>query len=54
MQLIESECVEVVDLMCPKSRIDKIAVQRQLARVSFAETLLNHPQQDNLKGDRRS
>jgi hypothetical protein len=33
-----------------KSRIDKIAVQRQLARVSFAQTLLNSARQDNLKG----
>jgi hypothetical protein len=36
--------------MHPKSRIDKIAVQRQLARVSFAETLLNNARQDNFKG----
>jgi hypothetical protein len=43
--------MEVVDLMRPKSRIDKIAVQHQLARVSFAETLLNNARQDNLKGD---
>jgi hypothetical protein len=36
--------------MSPKSRIEKIAVQHQLTRVSFAETLLNNARQDNLKG----
>jgi hypothetical protein len=45
--------MEVIDLMHPKPRIDKIAVQRQLAHISFAETLLNNARQDNLKGDRR-
>jgi hypothetical protein len=49
VQPIESECVEVVDLMRPKSRIDKIAVQRQFARVSFAETFLNNARQDDVK-----
>jgi hypothetical protein len=46
--------VEVVDLMRLKSRTDKIAIQRQLASVSFAEALLNNARQGNLKGDRRS
>jgi CO dehydrogenase/acetyl-CoA synthase epsilon subunit len=36
--------------MRPKSRIDKIAVHRQLAHISFADTLLNNARQDNLKG----
>jgi hypothetical protein len=36
--------------MRAKLRIDKIAVQRQLARFSFAQTFLNNARQDNLKG----
>jgi hypothetical protein len=41
--------MEGVDMMRPKLRIDKIAVQRHLASVSFAETLLSNARRDNLK-----
>jgi hypothetical protein len=36
--------------MRPKSRIDKIAIQRQLARVFFVETLLNNARRINSMG----